>query len=140
MSAYWKNWPSIKVLDFLKDVWNVENSNLEPKKKLVLVLQMFSDVTFHQETISTNMTYTTLYMWLFMWKRQLRHSNVKSVRTISRKTRIRKHVQKKDLVFLVPFRWFQHFKHLLKNLKLKLMAILFINHSLDLYFFKSLGP
>ena len=71
----------------------------EKKKKLVLVLQMFSNVTFYLETISTNRTYTTLSIWLFMWKRQLRHCNVKSVNNISRKTQNHKTCAKKALIF-----------------------------------------
>ena len=54
MSDYWTNWPPVEVLAFVKDVRKVEISNLEPKKNGVFIL--FSDVTFHPETISTNMT------------------------------------------------------------------------------------
>ena len=32
MSDYWTNWQSVEVLDFVKNVPNVEISNLEPKK------------------------------------------------------------------------------------------------------------
>ena len=65
----------------------------------MLFLQMFSDVTFHLETISTNMTYTTKYIWLFMWKSQLKHSNVKSVENISRRNKNHKTCAKKALTF-----------------------------------------
>ena len=102
MSDYWKNWPSLEVLDFVKDVWNVRISNLEPKKNVVLILWMFSYVTYYPETISTNMTYTTKSIWLFMWKRQLRHINVKSVENISRRNKNHKTCAKKALTFF----WF----------------------------------
>ena len=52
------NWPSVKILDFVKYVCNVEISDLE-QKKIVLFMQMFSDKTFHLESVSTNLTYTT---------------------------------------------------------------------------------
>ena len=42
--------------------------------------------------------------------------------------------------FLVPGLRSQHFGHLLQKSKLQLIASLSSNHSLDLYFPKSLGP
>ena len=55
-----------------------------PKQSSAFLL-MFSDVTFHIETFSTNMTFTTLFISLFIWKRHLRQCNVKSVENISRR-------------------------------------------------------
>ena len=52
-------WPSVKVLDFGKDVLNVETSNKEPKTNWCSFLQMFSDVTFNPETVLTKITGTT---------------------------------------------------------------------------------
>ena len=57
VSDYWTNWPSVEVLAFVKDVQNVKISNLEPKKCVFLL--MFYDVTFHPETVSTILTFTT---------------------------------------------------------------------------------
>ena len=125
-------------MDFVKDVWNVKISILKPKKKLVVLLRIFSDVTFHPETVSTNITQS---IWLFIWKRQFRHRNVKSVENISRRNKNCKTCAKKNtLFFLVPIWIFQHFRHLLQNPKPKWMANCFSNHSLDLYFSKSLDP
>ena len=58
-SYYSKNWPLLKLFDLVKVVGNVDISNLEPKNSSAFLL-MFSDVTFHIETFSTNMTYITL--------------------------------------------------------------------------------
>ena len=52
------NWPSVEVLTFIKDVRNVEISNLKPKKKFFFKANFF-DETFHPETAFTNMTFTT---------------------------------------------------------------------------------
>ena len=54
--------------------------------------------------------------------------------------RITKHLQKRHFVYLVPIWRFQHFRHHLQNPKPQLLAICSSNHSLDLYFSKSLGP
>ena len=51
-----------------------------------------------------------------------------------------KHLQKKHLFFLVPGYRSYHFRHLLQNQKLYMMARFSSNHSLDLYLPKSLGP
>ena len=48
--------------------------------------------------------------------------------------------KKKHKFFLIPDWRSQHFRHLFKNPKLKLMASFSSNHSLDLYLLKSLGP
>ena len=81
MSDYWTNWPSVEVLAFVKDVQNVEISNLEPKKKLVLFLIMFlcnisSGKCFHKQGI-----YNLIYIIIYVNKTD-RHSNVKSVENI----------------------------------------------------------
>ena len=79
-----KNWPSVKVLDFVKYVWNVENSNLEPKNCCSFFANVFwcnisSENYFHKHDI-----YNLIYMSIHV-KRKLRQNNVKSVENISRK-------------------------------------------------------
>ena len=51
-----------------------------------------------------------------------------------------KTLAKKATFFFVPGLRSQYLKHLLQNPKLKLVASLSSNHSLDLYLPKSLGP
>ena len=97
MSDYWKNWPSVKVKDFVKKMSELLRSPTWNQKNLCFFLQMFCDVTFHPNTISTNMTKTTETIWLLMWKRQLRHGNVKSVENISRRNKNYKTCAKKTL-------------------------------------------
>ena len=120
--------------------WNLE---LGTKKYQVLFLQLFSYLTFHLETVTTSMT----FKWFFLWKRHFRQCCLKSVSNISRRSMnhkctcktstwficichvcgnsfkmkcyIRKHLQKKNLIFLVPSLRFQHFRHLLQNSKLQ---------------------
>ena len=58
MSDNWTNWPLVEILDFVKDVQNIEILNMEQKKNDLFLL-MFSDATFNPGTVSTNMTYTT---------------------------------------------------------------------------------
>ena len=41
VSDYQKNWPSLEVLDFEKDISNVKISNLEPKKKWCFSCECF---------------------------------------------------------------------------------------------------
>ena len=82
---YWKNWPSVKVLDFVKDVQNVKISNLEPKKTWCF---FFANVFWcYISTGNYLLTSTTESIWLFMWKRQFKHSNVKSTENISRRNK-----------------------------------------------------
>ena len=38
---YWTNWSSVEVLAFVKDVRNVEISNLEPKKIVFFLAKVF---------------------------------------------------------------------------------------------------
>ena len=84
-SDYWGNWPLPKLFNFFfKVVRNIDISNLEPKK-IKCFLVMFSDVTFHLETFSINLTFTTLSLCIFTWKRHFRQCNVKSVDNISRR-------------------------------------------------------
>ena len=69
-----------------------------------------------------------------MRKRQLMHSNVKSVENIYRHNNNHKTCTNKALsFFLVPIWRFQHFKYILQNPKLKQNATGFSTHSLDLY-------
>ena len=91
-------------------------------------LLVFSDVTFHIETFSTNMTLKNLFLWLFTWKRHLRQCNVKSVENISRRNENNRTPTKKAPLFLVPVWRFQYFRNLLKNPNLKLMASCPNNH------------
>ena len=98
VSDHWKNWQSIKVLYFLRAVWSVEISTLEPKKMWCFFGNVFW-CNLSTGNISTNMIYTTKHIWLLLWKRQLRQGNVKSVETISRQNIITKRVQKKALSF-----------------------------------------
>ena len=98
------------------------------KKQSSAFLLMFSDVTFHFETFPTNMTFTAWFMWLFIWKRNLRQFNVKSVENISRRNENHGTHAKKALGFLVPGWRFQYFRHLLQNPNLKLMASFPNNH------------
>ena len=66
-----------------------------------------------------------------MWKRQLRHSNVKSVENIKRQNNNHQtHANKALSFFLVPIWRFQHFKYILQNPKLKQIATRFRNDSL----------
>ena len=90
---------------------------------------MFSDVTFHIETFSTNMTFITFSIRIFTWKRHLRQCNVKSVENILKKEMIiTEHINKKHQIFLVPVWRYQYFIHLLQNPNLKLMASFLNNH------------
>ena len=108
---------------------------------MVLFLILFSDVTFHPDSIATNMKYTTKSIWLFIWKRQLRHSNVKSVENISRKKNNHKTCAKKALSFFGSYLEILTFSaYFFLNIKHKWIATHFSNDSLDLYFSKSLGP
>ena len=91
----------------------------------VFLCNISSGNYFHKHDI-----YNLIYMIIHV-KRQLRQSNVKSVENISR---ITKQVQKKA-PSLVPNQRFQHFKHLLWNLKLKWMAICFSISLTGLYTF-----
>ena len=69
--------------------------------------------------------------------RHLRHCNVKSVKSISRRNKNHETIANKKIASLR----FQHFRPLLQNPKLKLMASFFFNnHSMDLYSPKSLDP
>ena len=59
---YLKNWPSVKVLDSVKDVWNVEVSKLEPKQVWCFFANVFwcnisSKNCFHKHDI-----YNLIYM------------------------------------------------------------------------------
>ena len=57
-------------------------------------LQMFSDVLFHLEIVSTNVTEPTQSVLLSMWKRHLKHCIVNYVVNISRKEKsITEHVR-----------------------------------------------
>ena len=72
-----------------------------------------------------------------MWKRQLRHRNVKSVENISR----RNTCKKSTYFFFGSFLEISRFQtFFLQNPKLKWMVTCISNHSLDLYLSKSLGP
>ena len=79
----------------ISQTWNPNKSNA--------FLLMFSDVTFHIETFSTNMTFTTLSLGLFIWKRHLGQCNVKSVENISKRNENNGTPTKKALDFC----WFQ---------------------------------
>ena len=58
VSDYWKNWPLVKVLDFVEYVCNVEISNLEPK-----TIKCFIYKCFHKHNI-----YNLIYMIIHMKK------------------------------------------------------------------------
>ena len=99
------------------------------QKQSSAFLLMFSDVTFYLETFPTNMTFTTWFIWLFIWKRHLRQCNVKSVENISRRNENHATLTKKALCFVLVSGWrFQYFRHLLQNPNLKLMANFPNNH------------
>ena len=51
----------LEVLDYVKDVWNVEILYLNTKISGAF-FKMFSDVTFHLETVTTDMTYKILHI------------------------------------------------------------------------------
>ena len=76
---------------------------------------MFTDVTFHIETFSTNMTFTTLSKLIFTWKIHLRQCNVRSVENISRRNENNGTPTKKACDFFVPVWRSQYFRHLLQN-------------------------
>ena len=88
----------------------------------MLFLLMFSDVTFHIETFSTNMTFTTLSIWLFRWKRHFRQCNVKSVKNISRRYENNQTPTKKHLIFFGSFLEIWIFQKFLQNPNKKLIA------------------
>ena len=75
---------------------------LKAKLKLDFFLQMPSDVPFHLEIVSTNVTEPTQSMWLSMWKRQFKHCIVKCVVNISRKNRVSRNTWKKAHIFEFP--------------------------------------
>ena len=110
---------SLEIL--ISPIWNLN--------KWSVFLLMFSDVIFHIKTFSTNMTFSTLSIWLFKWKRHFRQCNVKSVENITKRNENNRTPTKKRLdFFLVPVWRFQYFKHLLQNPNLKLMASFLHNH------------
>ena len=74
---------------------------MNPKNQVLFML-MFSDVTFYIKTFSTNMTFITLSIGIFTWKRHLRQCNVKSVENISRRNENNGTPTKKHMIFLVP--------------------------------------
>ena len=88
---------------------------------------MFSDVTFHIESFSTDITFTTLSIWIFTWKRHLTQCNVKSVKIFQEEMRITEHLQKNHLFFVLVW-WFPYFRHLLQNPNLILLSSITNNH------------
>ena len=115
-------------MDFVKDVWNIEISGQERKKKPVLFLQMFFNVTFLLETFPTNMTFATWFIWLLIWKRHLWQCNVKSIENISRRNKNHKTLAKKALVFFGSLLEISIFQTSFTNPNLKLMAGFSNNH------------
>ena len=97
-SDYLKNWPLLKLFDFVKVFRNTNISNLKTTAIKCFFL-IFSDVTFHIETFSTNITFTSLTICLFIWKRHLGQCNVKSVENISRRNKNNQTRLKKTLDF-----------------------------------------
>ena len=75
-----------------------------------------------------------------MWKRQLRHLNVKSVENISRRNKNHKTCAIRALSFFGSYLEISTFQIYFTNPKLKWMATCFSNHLLDLYLSKSLCP
>ena len=90
---------------------------------------MVSDVTFHIEMFSTNMTFTTLSICIFTWKIHLRQRNVKSVENISRRNGNSGTPTKKNMNYWVPVWRFKYFRHTLQNPNLKLMSSFPNNHN-----------
>ena len=85
-------------------------------------------MTFHIEMFSTNMTLTTLSIWIFTWKIHLGQYSVKCVDNISRRNENNGKPTKKHLIFFIPVWRFQYFRHLLQNPNLKLMSSFPNNH------------
>ena len=94
---------------------------------------MFSDVTFHIETFSTNMTFTTLSIWLFRWKRHFRQCNVKKYENNQTPT-------KKHLIFFGSVLEISIFQTFLQNPNLKLMASFLNNHYWSYTFLNPWAP
>ena len=98
-SSEWilENWPTVNVLDFVKDVWNVENSDLDKKIWAFFVNVFWCNISsgnyFRKHAI-----YYLIYMIIHV-KRQLSQINVKSVENISRKNKNYKTCATKALFF-----------------------------------------
>ena len=97
-----------------------------PKKSSAFWL-MFSDVTFHIEMFATNMTFTTLYLWIFTWKIHFKQCNVKSVENMLRRNENNGTPTKKAPDFFGSCLEISIF-HLLQNPILKLMSSFPNNH------------
>ena len=69
----------------------------------MLFLLMFFHLPFHPQLSSTNVTYITSSMCLFMWKRHLKHCYVKCVENDSRiKWILQRHAKKSTSIFWFP--------------------------------------
>ena len=75
----------------------------------------FFHLPFHPELYSTNVTYTTSFMYLVMCKSRLKHYYVKCVENDSRKKENLKTHAKKHNDSLVPSQRYQDSRHLLQN-------------------------
>ena len=69
--------------------YNIPAKPNDPSRKFLHYKHCFTIpywFLLYVQTVSTNITYTTS-IWLFMWKRHLRHSNLKNVKKNSRRNK-----------------------------------------------------
>ena len=86
------------------------------KKSVQFFVKSFH-LPFHYDLSSTNLTFITSYMCLFMCKRHLKHCYVKRVENDSRKKKknYKTHAKKSTIIFFVPSQRYQDYRHLLQN-------------------------
>ena len=140
MSDYLKNWPSGKVLDFVKYVWNVKIFNLEPKKMWCFFAYVFccyisSENFFHKHDIDNQ-----IYMIIHVKKTVEAYLCQKCRKYFKRKQESQNMCKKSIYFFFGSYLEISTFQKTFINTEPKWMATRFRNHSLELYFSKSLGP
>ena len=106
-SEYLENWPLVWDLYFLKDVWNIEISNQEPKKKPSVFFPSVPWFSFLLEIFSTLLTMHYLKRLFHMNCHINQVVNVMLVGKVSRWNATSENISKKSTwLFLVPGRRF----------------------------------
>ena len=114
-----------ELLDFGKDVWNLDIFDWEQKN--CVFLPMFFHLPFYLELSSRHMASTSSYMCLFMSKRHLKHFHAKCVKNISRKREITNHMKNKHKPIFDPSQRYHDSINLLQNPKVPKTNIGFNN-------------